>query len=641
MTHEQIVFGMVAVFFLRTLAFGVEPERVDAYGDPLPPGAVLRLGTVRFRHAGISDFAASADGSVLATVASSRPQIQFRDDARYSVRIWDGKTGHRLFEIDNTGSDVALSPDGRLLAVPAGLWNARSGGTIVGFDPPGRVAEVVGTEFSADGSRLLVARWQSLFTWDVARTAKLADLKTERGARLSSVAISTDGKLFATVTVEREHPYTPTIELWKTDTCELVRKFSRPQACTSLSFSPDAQTLSGSGGLLWDVESGDFLYPLDGERGDSALVFWPTGHVPAAASANGQQVTFWDVDRARVLSSMKAQAGRVQLVHDGKHLLTASGGALRFLDPATGEELSDFAGHHASVTDICLTPDGRSIVSASADATVRIWDAQDGTERRTLRGPITQWRCLSISPDGRFAAAGEDTDAGLIAVWELESGRLCWQTLYTHPRNLAFSADSRQLLAFDIEGHLRTWDAASGSKLPSIQLMDRGYHKYAFSPDTRLIAIAREDGLAIFAVDSGAKLASAEIVGWATAVTFSPGGKRLAVSSHESDDGHGQPVDRRAVVQCFDVASGKRTQFIDAYKGEITEIAFSPDGGHLAAADYNHAIRVWNVKNGQEVRRFKSGPHVVKAIAFSADGKRLVTGGDGATLLVWELEDVK
>src|SRR5262249_42841817 len=59
-----------------------ERPRTDAHGDPLPPGAVARLGTVRFRHEGwIGGIALSPDGRTLAATAGK------------SAAFWDVSTG--------------------------------------------------------------------------------------------------------------------------------------------------------------------------------------------------------------------------------------------------------------------------------------------------------------------------------------------------------------------------------------------------------------------------------------------------------------------------------------------------------------------------------------------------------------------
>jgi len=92
-----------------------EPPRVDRYGDPLPLGAVARLGTVRFRHGGYGLKALSflPDGKTLVGAGEER-----------SIIFWDAETGLRLREI-NTGElnirGFGLSRDGKRIAV-SGFW---------------------------------------------------------------------------------------------------------------------------------------------------------------------------------------------------------------------------------------------------------------------------------------------------------------------------------------------------------------------------------------------------------------------------------------------------------------------------------------------------------------------------------------
>src|SRR5262245_4998562 len=90
----------------------------DLHGDPLPPGAVLRLGTVRFRSADVVEcVAVSPDGKTVAAGCRAADQVGSTD-----VILWDTATGRRVGQL--TGhkravNDLAFSPDGRLLASAA------------------------------------------------------------------------------------------------------------------------------------------------------------------------------------------------------------------------------------------------------------------------------------------------------------------------------------------------------------------------------------------------------------------------------------------------------------------------------------------------------------------------------------------
>src|SRR5207244_3628594 len=79
---------------------------VDAYGDPLPPGAVARLGTLRLRHTHlITASAVASDGSVIATGGQDG-----------TVCLWEIATGRKLRQLLGMQSEVGaliFSSDGK------------------------------------------------------------------------------------------------------------------------------------------------------------------------------------------------------------------------------------------------------------------------------------------------------------------------------------------------------------------------------------------------------------------------------------------------------------------------------------------------------------------------------------------------
>ena len=94
--------------------------RTDRFGDPLPPGASIRLGSRRLRHkTSIRSTAFAAGGSVL--IAAGDDEL---------VRFWDPATGKELRHINGSGA-IACSPDGKTLATLGGdsvaLWDVATG----------------------------------------------------------------------------------------------------------------------------------------------------------------------------------------------------------------------------------------------------------------------------------------------------------------------------------------------------------------------------------------------------------------------------------------------------------------------------------------------------------------------------------
>src|SRR5690606_33967535 len=75
------------------------------------------------------------------------------------------------------------------------------------------------------------------------------------------------------------------------------------------------------------------------------------------------------------------------------------------------ELVVDAQGHTGRITALLYTSDGRSLITASYDKTIRIWSAQSGQLLRTIRGqrgdgPAGRILAAALSPDDRFLAVG-------------------------------------------------------------------------------------------------------------------------------------------------------------------------------------------------------------------------------------------
>jgi WD40 repeat protein len=253
------------------------------------------------------------------------------------------------------------------------------------------------------------------------------------------------------------------------------------------------------------------------------------------------------------------------------------------LDDGAGE-LRRFNGHTDRVVSVSLTRDGRRALTGSADGTARLWDVETGKELGRVPGLTGEVRCVAVSPDGQYAAAG--TTSALV-VWDTKAEKLL-RVLHRGPvESIAFAPDSR---------HLVTTRGQNGME--------------AFRIEGDLVRI-------IFGVGNGAW-------GKVSGVAFSPDGTFVYFPIAEGS------------VLIWDVQARRQAGTVHK-TGEVLGLACSPDGKYLATAGADKLIRLWNVTTGQEVRVFKGHGNRVTSVAFSEDGRRLLSGSEDKTLRLWDV----
>ena len=117
-------------------------------------------------------------------------------------------------------------------------------------------------------------------------------------------------------------------------------------------------------------------------------------------------------------------------------------------DPALIRTLS---GHTSYIYGCAISPSGDTIVSASDDQTLKVWDARTGEERRTLRGHSSWvWGC-AFSPSGDYIVSASYDST--LKVWDARTGA-CESTLYVDgPLNAcAFHPDGEHLVTVGAGG---------------------------------------------------------------------------------------------------------------------------------------------------------------------------------------------
>jgi len=168
---------------------------------------------------------------------------------------------------------------------------------------------------------------------------------------------------------------------------------------------------------------------------------------------------------------------------DGKMLVSASrDDTVRIWDPVTGALLQMLEGHLDWVTAVVFSPDGKMLASVSHDKTVRIWDPATGAPLHTLKGHSYWVNAVVFSPDGKLLASASRDKT--VRLWDRATGAPL-HTLKGHSdsvKAVAFSPDGKLLASASGDDTVRVWDLVTGAPLQALKTNVR-VRKLSFSSE--------------------------------------------------------------------------------------------------------------------------------------------------------------
>jgi serine/threonine protein kinase/WD40 repeat protein len=381
----------------------------------------------------------------------------------------------------------------------------------------------------------------------------------------------------------------------------------------------------------------------------SPAISQPTLTLPAARGAGGAPT---DRSRRRVLlalagAALPAVAGGMWFALTPESQRPRWLAALTGRSPSASGEIRQFADHAAEINTFVLTPDEELLFVGDRSGKLHVWDFRMGEKRKTIRAHSGPIRRLTMSGDGRFviSASADQT----LKLWDARTWKPVTQCNghVDIVSSVAQVPGREEIVSSSFDGTLIRWETARGSLVarygkvidensrPSpenvdLQSLDRHVtwvREVAVPEPGHRIYSAGNEGV-IFIWD----LESARVIdrllgnsGVVMCLAASPDGTRLLAGGYQK------------VLCLWDLRKNELVRRIPHDSATPACVAFSPNGRLALSGGADGVVHVWHIDSGRELHRLEGHEGTATSVHFLADGRRVVSSGEDHTLRVWKL----
>lgn len=257
-----------------------------------------------------------------------------------------------------------------------------------------------------------------------------------------------------------------------------------------------------------------------------------------------------------------------------------------------GQVINTLRGHEGRASSLCVSGDGRKIVSGSYDTTVRVWDTSaTSSPAKVLKGHKKPVTSVGISQSGRWIVSGSPD--GTVRVWNtIQSSAAEFMVGHTdRVSSVSISSYGQWIVSGSHDGTVRLWNTIAGPK--SVKIL---------------------------------KINSTPV----TSVSISHNGRWISCGS------------LNMVIVWTKTAHSISKHVLKGHTNTVRSVSISHDGRWIISGSNDNTIRMWDtsVANLVYEKALKGHSAPVKSASISHDGRWIMSGSEDRTIRMWDTRNV-
>ncbi len=515
-----------------------------------------------------------------------------------TIKIWNILNGQQINEL--TGhkasiNSICYSPDGKNILSGSSdksikLWNAESGKVIKTFY--GHSGGIKSVCFSHNGEYILSSSSdKTVKLWDVSSGDEIKTFNFQTRWVNGVTFLNNSKKIIVKID-----------KLLKTFDIESGKEINSFEGHSGRIFamrlsSNSMYALTGSYDKtikLWDVGSGKVLKTFKGHNGSITDVRFSPDEKYILSGSTDCSIKLWSIEKGKEIKTFGKYFDKIRAFffdNKNKAIFFSNGNLIKRLDLGTGEISHIYKGHNTEITTICLSEDGKQLLSGASYGDIILWDKNtqkiinkkniDYNSMKESNGINT----LSINPKGNFTLVGDTrVKPFMLAIPSLNEIKSF--DSHSHGVNaVTFNSTGKIAITCSNDHLIKIWDSENEELLHTL----KGHNHIVLDAD------------------------------------ISPNDKFIVSGSYDK------------TIKIWDVNTGKEIKNLVGHKSAVSTVCFSNDNKWILSGSDDNTLKLWNISTGEIIQEYIGHSDRICSACFNMDDNKIFSSSFDGTMKIWDV----